>query len=173
MWKYINIAKCLLIYITLINTKDRSINNKCFRYDILWVWRMCGFFIFSSPESKDQVRFSDHNLSVVRRRCRWCRELFIFSFSSPEPHDKFQSNLAQSILGLTWFNFVQMKGLVLFSRGYNYEIAKIHWRNLKILFSRTSRPISTTCKLCTKHALVMRTQVCSNDGPPPALFKGV
>ena len=42
-------------------------------------------FLFSSPEPKDQVSFSDQNLSVVRRRrfrrrCR-CRKLFTFSSS--------------------------------------------------------------------------------------------
>ena len=30
-----------------------------------------------------------------------------------------------------------------FSRGYIYQIAKIHWQNLKIFFSRTTKPIST------------------------------
>ena len=63
--------------------------------------------IFSSPEPKAQVSFSDQNLSVVRRRrrCRCCRrrhrcrKLFTFSSSSPEPLGQFQPNLAQSILG--------------------------------------------------------------------------
>ena len=63
--------------------------------------------LFSSPEPKAQVSFSDQNLSVVRRcrrcrrrRCRRCRrKLFTFSSSSPEPLGQFQSNLAQSILG--------------------------------------------------------------------------
>ena len=39
-----------------------------------------------------------------------------------------------------------------FPRGDNYEIVKIHWRNLKIFFSRTTGPIST--KLGTKHPCV-------------------
>ena len=60
--------------------------------------------LFSSPEPKAQVSFSDQNLSVVRRRrcrgrCRRCRKLFTFSSSSPEPLGQFQPNLAQSILG--------------------------------------------------------------------------
>ena len=52
-----------------------------------------------------------------------------------------------------------------FPRADNYEIAKIHWQNLIIFFSRTTRPIST--KLDTKHPLVKGTQVCStsNEGP--------
>ena len=59
--------------------------------------------IFSSPEPKAQVSFSDHNLSVVSRchcHCwRRCRKLFTFSSPSPEPLGQFQQNLAQSILG--------------------------------------------------------------------------
>ena len=75
--------------------------------------------VFSSPEPKAQVSFSDQNLSVVRRcrRCRCChcrRKLFKFSSSSPEPLGLFQPNLAQSILGWRGFKFVQMKGPALF-----------------------------------------------------------
>ena len=59
--------------------------------------------IFSSPEPKAQVSFSDQNLSTVRHRCcchcRRCCKLFTFSSSSPEPLGQFQPNLAQSILG--------------------------------------------------------------------------
>ena len=47
----------------------------------------------------------------------------------------------------------------------NYVIAKIHWRNLKILYSKIIRPILT--KLGTKHPWVKGTQVCSNKGPCP------
>mgnify|MGYP003685767591 CR=1 FL=1 len=47
-----------------------------------------------------------------------------------------------------------------FPRGYIYVIVKIHWRNLKIFFSRTTGPIST--KLSTKHPWMMGIQVCSN-----------
>ena len=36
-----------------------------------------------------------------------------------------------------------------FRRGNNFKTAKIHWRNLKIFFSRTTRPFST--KLGTQH----------------------
>ena len=57
-------------------------------------------FVFSSPEPKAQVSFSDQNLSVVRRcRRRCCRKLFTFPSSSPEPLGQFQRNLAQSIPG--------------------------------------------------------------------------
>ena len=50
------------------------------------------------------------------------------------------------------------------SRGDNYEIAKIHWRNLKN-FSRTTGPISP--KLSAKHPWVKGFHICSNKGPRP------
>ena len=52
-------------------------------------------------------------------------------------------------------------------RGDNYEIAKIHWQNFKIYFSRTTGPILT--KLGTKNSCVKGIQVCSNVGPCPFL----
>ena len=90
----------------------------------------CCLLIFSSPEPKAQVSFSDQNLSVVRRRCRCCRcrKLFTFSSSSPEPLGQFQPNLAQSILGWREIVFVQTKSQI---------IVKIYWQTLKIVFSRT------------------------------------
>ena len=50
-----------------------------------------------------------------------------------------------------------------FLRGDNYEIAKLHWKNLKIFWWRTTGPIST--KLGTMHPLMKGTQVCSNEEP--------
>ena len=47
------------------------------------------------------------------------------------------------------FKFAKLKRPHLFPRGYNNEIAKIHWWNLKIFFTRTTGPIST--KLGTMH----------------------
>ena len=55
------------------------------------------------------------------------------------------------------------EGPHLFPKGDNYQIAKIFWRNLKILFSRTKGQIST--KFGTKHSWVVEIQVCSNKGP--------
>ena len=46
-------------------------------------------------------------------------------------------------------------------RGDNWERIKINWQLLKMLFSRTTGPISTT--LGTKRGI----QVCSNEGPHP------
>ena len=52
-----------------------------------------------------------------------------------------------------------------FPRGDNNKIANIHFRTLKIVFSRITGPIST--KRSTKHSRVMGIQVCSNEGPSP------
>ena len=60
-----------------------------------------GRFIFSSPELKAQVSFSDRLSSVV---CPSVCKLFLFSTSSPEPLGQFQPNLAQSILGCIHLN---------------------------------------------------------------------
>ena len=51
--------------------------------------------LFSSPEPKAQVSFSDQNLSVVRhrRRCCCCQKLFTFSSSQGPPY-QFQPNKA-------------------------------------------------------------------------------
>ena len=70
--------------------------------------------IFSSPELKAQVSFSDHLSSVIclsvclHVRPSVCK-LFTFSSSSPESLGQFQPNLAQSILGWRGFKFLQMK----------------------------------------------------------------
>ena len=50
-----------------------------------------------------------------------------------------------------------------FPRGDNFEIAKIHWQNLKIFFSRTTWPISIENGI--KHPWVKGIQICSNEGP--------
>ena len=78
--------------------------------------------LFSSPELKAQVSFSDQNLSVVpRRHCR--RKLF--TFSSPKPLDLFQPNWhKESIIGCRGFMFVQMKGPALFQGEINNEMTK-------------------------------------------------
>jgi hypothetical protein len=50
-------------------------------------------------------------------------------------------------------------------RGDNSERVKIHWKFLKIFFSRTSWPNSI--KLITHYPWVTGIQVCSNKGPSP------
>ena len=118
-----------------------------------WIFLTCTihehlFPIFSSPEQKVQVSFSDHNLSVVRRHCRRrrrrrCRrrlcKLFTLSSSSPEPLGQFQPNLAQSILG--WRRFKWR------ATGDNSEntltifknlLLQNHWSNFKQTWHKAS-----------------------------------
>ena len=52
-----------------------------------------------------------------------------------------------------------------FPRGDNYEIAKMHWWNLKIFFSKTTEPISIN--VGTKYPWVNGFQVCSNENEEP------
>ena len=68
------------------------------------------------------------------------------TFSSTEPYGQFQPKLAQCLL---------------FPRGDNHEIVKVHRRNLYIFFSRTAGPIST--KFGTKHPWVEGIESCSNE----------
>ena len=111
-----------MIYKSVIYTCLKLIK---FTVRLIWLVYYKSSEIFSSPEPKAQVSFSDQNLSVVRHcrccRCR-CRKLFTFSSSSPEPLGQFQPNLAQSILG--W-------------RGFKFSENTL--TNLKIFFSRTTR----------------------------------
>ena len=88
--------------------------------------------VFSSPELKAQVSFSDHLSSVVclsvcppvrSSVCPSVCKPFTFSSSSPEPLGQFQPNLAQSILG-KGSQVCSNEGPRHFPRGDNYEIAK-------------------------------------------------
>ena len=98
---------------------------KCLDFCLSFFHKMCDNIkqrslydrIFSTPELKVQVRFSDEYLSVVRRHCcchrrrrwRWrCRKLFTFSCSSPEP--------------LGQFKICSNEGSRPFPRGNNYEV---------------------------------------------------
>ena len=68
----------------------------------------------------------------------------------------------------TWVKGIQAcsnERLRLFPRGDNYETGIIHRWNVKILYSKTTVPIST--KLCTNRTLVMKIQVSSNKGLRP------
>ena len=63
-----------------------------------------------------------------------------------------------------WMKGIQIcsnEGPCFFSRGDNYKMVKIHWRNLKIFFSWTTEPIST--KLGTKYPRVRGIQDSSNE----------
>ena len=71
--------------------------------------------IFSSPELKAQVSFSDRLSSVVCLSVHpsIC-QLFLFTTTSQKPLSQFQQNFAQSILGWRGFKFVQMKSPAIF-----------------------------------------------------------
>ena len=105
-------------------------------------------------------------MSVVhRRRHRCCccrRKLFPFLSSSPESMDQYQPNLAQSPLRSRGFKYVQMNDQVLFQKGNNHEIAKIHWGNLLLQYHLTLSTILGTKK---KNLWLKGIQVCSNEGP--------
>ena len=113
--------------------------------------QFCHEPLFCSLELKLMWAFL---LSVVRLSASpSVRKLFAF-LSSLELLGQFQPNLAQSILAWRGFKIFQMKGYACF-HGYRNS-AKIHWRNWKISFSRTTGPISS--KQDTKHPLVRGTQ---------------
>ena len=105
---------------------------------------------------------SDWNLSVVHRRYRRCRKLFyIFMFFSGTT-GQISTKLGTMHPWVEGIRVCWNEGPRLFPRGDDYEIVKIHWQNLKIFFSKTTGPIST--KLGTKHPLLIRTHVHSNEG---------
>ena len=68
------------------------------------------------------------------------------------------------LLRLWRFSLLKWRAMP-FERGDNNEKAKIHWRNVKLFFSRTDLPVST--KSCKKHPLVMEIKVCWNEGLHP------
>ena len=82
------------------------------------------FVVFSSPEPKAEVSFSDHNLSVVYHcHCCFCN-FFTRMSSSPELLVQFQPNLART--KHPWLKGIQMKGPTIFPRDGNNKIGKIH-----------------------------------------------
>ena len=54
--------------------------------------------VFSSPEQKAQVSFSDQNLSFVRCCC-YCHKLFTLSSSSPDHWANFNQTCHNASLG--------------------------------------------------------------------------
>ena len=83
--------------------------------------------LFSSPELKAQVSFSDQNLSVVRRRCRRCRcrrfHIFMFFSRTTGP---ISTKFGTKHPWVKGFKFVQMKGPALCQGEIITQIAKIH-----------------------------------------------
>ena len=111
--------------------------------------------LFSSPEPKVQVSFSEHNLSVV------C-SVVIVNFSHFILLKDNWANFSQ-----TWhevslvFKFVQMKGPAPSQRRLLRNSENTLMK--KKISSRTCGPIST--KLSTKHLRVTGIQIYSIDGP--------
>ena len=97
---------------------------------VLSLWPFDLYVVFSSPDLKPQMSFSDKNVSVVRRYRRRCRKLFIHIFV-------FFSRTTEPIsikLGTKhpWVKGIQVssnEGPCPFLRVDHYEIAK------KIVFS--------------------------------------
>ena len=114
-----------------------------------------------TPTSEKPTTF---NLSVVRiHSCRHWRTFFTFKSSFPEPMAQFQPDVAQSIHEWRGFKLVKMNVQL---RGDKAKyLVKIHWRHLKIFFSRTTGTISTN--LGTKHPWVNGIQVYTNEVPRP------
>ena len=86
---------------------------------------------FKLTELKAQVGFSEDNLSGVCRRrfCRCRRKFLLFYSYSPVLLGKFQPNLAQIILGLREFKYVQMKFFSKERQLRHCENAMKHFKN--------------------------------------------
>ena len=83
--------------------------------------------------------FQNHwaNSTKLATNHPWVKEIQVYSNEGPDP----------------------------FPRGDYYDIVKIHWQIWKIIFSKTTEPIST--KLGTMHHWEKEIQICSNEGLHP------
>ena len=96
-----------------------------------FVWRN-----FKLPQMKDHAFFQGEIITI------WRKYIVFFRITRPK------ASLCEKNESL--FRWRAMP----FSKGYDYEMAKSHWRNFKVLFSRTTRPFSTD--LSTKHLWLRR-----------------
>jgi hypothetical protein len=128
----------------------------------LWIFKAKWNIVFSSPELKAQVCFSDRPVSVCLSVCPSVN-FYIFDFFS---------RTTGPILTTLGTNYPCMKGIQVCSkkgdrpspRGDNSKRVKIHWNVFKIFF-RTSR--SNSIKLGTIYPWMKGIQVCSNKGSGP------
>jgi hypothetical protein len=124
--------------------------------------------IFSSPKLKAQVSYSDRLLSVVRLSCclsvRLSVNFYIFDFFSRTTGPILTKLGTYHPWGEGILN-CSNEGDCPSPRGDNHKRVKIHWKFLKIFFSRTSRLISI--KLGINHPWVKGILNCSNKGPGP------
>ena len=109
---------------------------------------------FSSTELKSHVSFSNLNLSVDFSH-------FFFSRTTGPILTKLGTNHP-------WVKGIRVcpnEGPRPFWTGDNNKKVKMYWQDLTIFSSRTTGPIPT--KHITKHHLVNRSQVYSNEWPHP------
>ena len=114
--------------------------------------------LFSSPELKTQVKFSDRLSSV----CLSTVHMFIFFSRTITP---FSTKLGTKHPWVKRIQVYSNDGPHPFPKGDSYVIVKTHWQKLMIFFSRTSMQISKN--LCTKHFWVKGIRVCSMKGQSP------
>ena len=122
-------------------------------------------FFFSSPEPKALVSSSDQKLSVV---------VIVVVVNFSYFHLLLQNHWAN--FNQTWHkaslgegnSSFSNEGPCPFSRGDNYEMAKIHWHISKIFSSTNTGPIST--KFGTNHLWVKGFKIVQMKGS--ILFKG-
>ena len=116
--------------------------------------------LFSSPELKAQVSFSDRLSSVVCLSvCKIFPILDFFSKTTGPISNKLDTKYP-------WVKGIKVcsnEGPRPFPRENNYEISKIHWWNKKIFFFRTTGPILTKLGTKLKYSLVKKIQVCSYE----------
>ena len=103
-------------------------------------------------------------LSSVRLSVRLSVNFYIFDFFSRTTGPIFNQIWHKSSLG-EGLQVCSNEGDCPSPRGDNSKRVKIHWKFLKIFFSRTSRPISI--KLGTNHPRVKGILNSSNKGPDP------
>ena len=113
--------------------------------------------IFSSPESKVQVSYSDRLLSVV---CPLTFHIFDFFSRTAGPNSTKLGTHHPWVKGL---QVCSNEGPGPLQRGDNHENAKIGWCHLKIFFSRTTGP--GKLKFIWKLPDIVEIQVCSNHDP--------
>ena len=132
-----------------------------------------GVFVCLCRLGSDPVTFIAHLiawrpsyacLSVCLSVCLFVRLSVCLSVNFWHFHLLFQNHWAtnfnqswhKATFGEDDSSFFSNEGPRPFPRGDNYEIAKIHWQNLKIFFSRTTWPISTNHR--TKRPWVKKIQ---------------
>ena len=149
---------------------------------------VCKLFTFSSFSQEPLGQFQPN---LAQSILGWREFKFFFSNEGPRP---FPKGDYYEIVKIHWRNYKifsrttepistklgtkhpWVKGIQVYSNGGprpfprrdNYEKVKIHRRNFKIFFSRTTGPIST--KFGTELPWVKGIQVCSNEVPRP--FQG-